>query len=68
MTLSETLVPFAKITFFPHPGHGHRTNIWIPRLPDGNKRFAQLIKEDFLTRKGGQIQQIGLGGCFAQQQ
>ena len=67
LTLSETLVPFAEITFFPDTifdfyrggsdpfrdactlrknhlfsarTHG-RTNIWIPRLPDGNKRFAQ---------------------------
>ena len=33
------LYPSQKSPFF--RTDGHRTNIWIPRLPDGNKRFAQ---------------------------
>ena len=83
LTLSETLVPFAEITFFPDtifdfyrggsdpvrdactlrknhlfsghrtPDTGHRTNIWIPRLPDGNKRFAQLCSEGATYGSGG---------------
>ena len=34
------LYPSQKSPFSAHRTHA-RTNIWIPRLPDGNKRFAQ---------------------------